>query len=90
MIKRILESELHYSLQDFPITGVVGPRQIGKTTLVKNAALSQPRVYLDLERNSDLNKLSDPELFLSLHADKTVILDEIQHKPDLFPLLRSL
>ena len=50
MIKRILESELHYSLQDFPITGVVGPRQIGKTTLVKNAALSQPRVYLDLER----------------------------------------
>ncbi|MEM9389766.1 MAG: ATP-binding protein [Bacteroidota bacterium] len=90
MIKRILEAELHYSLQEFPITGVVGPRQIGKTTLVKNTVLSQPGVYLDLERNSDLNKLSDPELFLSLHADKTVILDEIQHKPDLFPLLRSL
>ncbi|MEM1406956.1 MAG: ATP-binding protein [Bacteroidota bacterium] len=90
MIKRILEAELHYSLQEFPITGIVGPRQIGKTTLVKNTVLSQPGVYLDLERNSDLNKLSDPELFLSLHADKTVILDEIQHKPDLFPLLRSL
>ena len=90
MIERLVESELHYSIHEFPITGVVGPRQIGKTTLVKQVELSQPRIYLDLERNSDLNKLSDPELFLSAHSDKTVILDEIQHKPELFPLLRAL
>ncbi len=90
MIKRLIESELHYSTQEFPVTGVVGPRQIGKTTLVKNHLVSQPKIYLDLERTSDLNKLSDPELFLSLHTDKTVILDEIQHMPELFPLLRSL
>uniref|UniRef100_UPI00404B5BDB ATP-binding protein n=1 Tax=Fulvivirga sp. TaxID=1931237 RepID=UPI00404B5BDB len=90
MIKRFIESELHYSVREFPITGIVGPRQIGKTTLVRNAVLPQPSIYLDLERNSDLNKLNEPELFLSIHADKTVILDEIQHKPELFPLLRSL
>ncbi|MEM7109004.1 MAG: ATP-binding protein, partial [Bacteroidota bacterium] len=82
--------ELQYSLQEFPVTGVVGPRQIGKTTLVKNLDLSKPALYLDLERNSDINKLADPELFLSLHTGKTIILDEIQQKPELFPILRSL
>lgn len=90
MINRLIEPELQYSIQEFPVTGIVGPRQIGKTTLVKNLNYARPTLYLDLERNSDINKLADPELFLSLHTDKIVILDEIQHKPELFPLLRSL
>ncbi len=90
MIKRILEDSYYSSLQDFPVTGIIGPRQVGKTTLVKKGLRQNNMLYLDLERNSDLNKLTDPELFLSLHAGKTVILDEVQHLPELFPLLRSL
>ena len=90
MIDRIITKEYATSLEEFPVTGVVGPRQVGKTTLVKQWQSQHASIYLDLERNSDLNKLSDPELFLGQHTDKTVILDEVQHLPQLFPLLRSL
>ena len=90
MIKRLLEVKLARSLEEFPVTGIVGPRQVGKTTLVRQGQSGADVVYLDLERNSDLNKLQDPELFLTQVADKTVVLDEVQHLPELFPLLRSL
>lgn len=90
MIKRSIEEDYLKSLQEFPATGIIGPRQVGKTTLVKHSMSGNGMLYLDLEKNSDLNKLSDPELFLSQHNDKTVILDEIHHVPELFPLLRSL
>jgi len=64
---------------------------VGKTTLAKNHfSDTQKFVYLDLERNSDRAKLTDPELFLQSNTDKTVVLDEIQFMPELFPLLRSL
>ena len=49
-----------------------------------------PYIYLDLEKDSDLNKLNDPELFFTSIPGHTIILDEIQHKPALFPLIRSL
>ena len=90
MIKRFLEQDYVTSLEEFPVTGVVGPRQVGKTTLVKQATGQRATVYLDLERNSDIAKLRDPELFLAQQIDKTVILDEVQHLPELFPLIRSL
>jgi predicted AAA+ superfamily ATPase len=90
MIQRSIYQDFHFSLQHFPVTGIIGPRQVGKTTLVKEWQTRNDAIYLDLERTSDLNKLSDPELYLSLYADKTVILDEIQHLPELFPLIRSL
>lgn len=86
----MLESKFARSLEEFPVTGIIGPRQIGKTTLVRQWQTGKDMVYLDLERNSDLNKLQDPELFLTQVADKTVVLDEVQHLPELFPLLRSL
>ena len=90
MVNRIIVKDYATSLEEFPVTGVVGPRQVGKTTLVKQWQSQHTFIYLDLEKASDLNKLSDPELFLSQHTDKTVILDEVQHLPQLFPLLRSL
>ena len=90
MITRIIEQDYRTSLNAFPVTGIIGPRQVGKTTMVKHWKGSQDMLYLDLERNSDLNKLSDPELFLTQHINKTVILDEVQHMPELFPLLRAL
>jgi uncharacterized protein len=77
-------------LSIFPAVGLLGPRQVGKTTLVKNLKLVKDSLYLDLEKASDRAKLIDPELFLKAHADKTVILDEIQLMPELFAELRSL
>ncbi len=90
-MRRECEPVLQKDLEEAPVVALLGPRQCGKTTLAKILATS-PRgaVYLDLERPSDLRKLSDPELFLGPLADRLVILDEIQRVPDLFPVLRSL
>ncbi|MDZ7848421.1 MAG: AAA family ATPase [Owenweeksia sp.] len=91
MIKRFIQEEFEYLLQNFPAVGITGPRQVGKTTLVKNYFKGSRNFdYLDLERNSDRSKLTDPEFYLQSQGDKTVILDEIQFMPELFPLLRSL
>ena len=92
MIRRQLETALADALRKFPVVALVGARQVGKTTLAR--ALQEgafaASVYLDLERPSDLAKLEEPELYLEMHADELVILDETQRMPGLFPLLRSL
>lgn len=91
MINRKLLSIIERSLAEFPAVALLGPRQAGKTTLAKIAATRRDdSLYLDLEHPSDLAKLADPELFLSRHADKLVVLDEIQRRPELFSLLRAL
>lgn len=90
MIQRRLEADFYFSIQHFPVTGLIGPRQAGKTTLAKTAFYPAGSIYLDLEKNSDLNKIEDPELFFTEYQDKTIILDEIQHVPNLFPLIRSM
>ncbi|PZX50721.1 hypothetical protein LV84_03913 [Algoriphagus ratkowskyi] len=90
MIHRVIEKPFLKSISQFSVTGIVGPRQVGKTTLAKQLLLNTNTIYLDLEKNSDLNKLNDPELFFSQNQDKTIILDEIQHQPAIFPLLRAL
>ena len=77
-------------LSIFPAVGLLGPRQVGKTTLVKNLKLDRESIYLDLEKASDRAKLIDAELFLKENVYKTVILDEIQLMPELFSALRSL
>lgn len=92
MLQRKLTSELVHSLNNFPVTAILGPRQCGKSTLAKHI-LSEPgfeTLYLDLERPSDLQKLQDAEWFLARQKEKLVCLDEIQRKPELFPLLRSI
>lgn len=91
MIIRSLKKEIVTALAQFPVVGLIGPRQCGKTTLAKELAADfGTGFYLDLEKPSDLSRLADPELFLSQYADKLIILDEIQRLPDLFPLIRSL
>src|SRR5690606_30221064 len=90
MIVRHLRSELLARLAQFPAVALLGSRQVGKTTLARALALDKPCHYLDLERPSDLAKLSDPELYLAGLGGQLVILDEIQRLPELFPLLRSL
>ncbi len=92
MINRILASEIMESLEYFPVVSIIGPRQVGKTTLAKQimAENQKPFIYLDLESPSDLFKLNNAELFLSQHSDYLVVIDEVQHKKELYPLLRAL
>lgn len=92
MIKRLLHNQILQSLQHFPAVGLVGARQVGKTTLAKMIAEQWPEktLYLDLERPADYSALNEPELFLSRHSDKLVIIDEVQLRGNLFPVLRSL
>ncbi|MEM6397409.1 MAG: ATP-binding protein [Bacteroidota bacterium] len=92
MIPRSIASEILDSLQFFPVVGIIGPRQVGKTTLVKGLQpqIAKPTVYLDLELGSDYNKLQDAETYLSRFSDHCVIIDEVQLRPDLFALLRAL
>jgi len=95
---RYFEPAIMASLKNFPVTAVTGPRQCGKSTLVKQLVLnnkgrdntSENNVYLDLERPSDLAKLDNAEWFLARQKGKLICIDEIQRKPELFPLIRSL
>lgn len=90
MVKqRYIQSLIEEYMEIFPAVGILGPRQVGKTTLVKNLSWGKNKIYLDLEKASDRAKLSDAELFLTNHQDSTVILDEIQLMPELFAELRS-
>ncbi|HSI78179.1 MAG TPA: ATP-binding protein [Lunatimonas sp.] len=87
--ERYIQALFEEYMEIFPAVGIVGPRQVGKTTLVKNLSWANNKIYLDLEKASDRAKLSDVELFLTNHQDKTIILDEIQLMPELFAELRS-
>ena len=86
------QNELFTLLRLFPAVGILGPRQVGKTTLAKyiTGDIEKETRYLDLELQSDLHKLGDPELYLKENQDKCVIIDEIQVRGDLYPLLRAL
>jgi uncharacterized protein len=91
-LNRFVISELLELIGDRPAVALVGPRQVGKTTLAQSLAdrFVSPPIYLDLASLQDLNRLRDPELYLSERQDQLIILDEIQRMPQLFPLLRSL
>ncbi|GMV89102.1 MAG: hypothetical protein AMXMBFR81_20330 [Chthonomonas sp.] len=89
MIERKLVSRVRGSLDRFPAVALLGPRQVGKTTLARTS-LDLPHVYLDLESPSDLAKLEDAEGYLRMHAGKLVVLDEVQRKPGIFQVLRGL
>jgi predicted AAA+ superfamily ATPase len=88
---RLLENEVSVSLKSNPVTAILGSRQSGKSTLAKKILESHPdAIYLDLERPSDLEKLKDAEWFFQSNSKMLFCIDEIQRKPDLFPLIRSL
>ncbi len=68
---------------------LLGPRQVGKTTLALEIAAQRPSVYLDLERDGDRQILTEPDLYLDEQTGKLVILDEVQQLPGLFQTLRG-
>lgn len=89
MIRRHLQTIIEQRLQHYPAVALLGPRQVGKTTLAKAVAANhQGAILLDMERESDRAVLTRPELFLPLHRDRLVVLDEVQHLPALFAQLR--
>lgn len=94
MIKRHKLQTILSRLKQFPAVALLGPRQVGKTTLAGHIAqlglTGREAIYLDLEAGHDREKLADPVAYLTAHEDKLVILDEVQRSPDLFQALRGL
>lgn len=92
MIKREAQHEIIELLDEFPAVGVLGPRQIGKTTLAEEIAdsINPDPIYLDLESPTDQAKLNEAESYFELNEGKLIILDEIQRMPGLFRVLRGV
>ncbi len=89
MFFRDLKSQIAEGLENNPVVAILGPRQVGKTTLALEIA-SENSIYLDLESPKDLAKLQDAEAYFTTHQGKLIILDEVQRKPELFQVLRSI
>ncbi|MFW5782087.1 MAG: ATP-binding protein [Candidatus Muiribacteriaceae bacterium] len=95
MIKRNLENKIIESLEYFPVISILGSRQVGKTTLAKKIKKIVEKnrsdaIYLDLELPSDMNIIENAELFFENNKEKMIIIDEVQRRPDLFPVLRAI
>ena len=92
MVVRNSGIEINKLMLEFPAVAVLGPRQVGKTTLAQDLAfvLEVPYIYLDLESPIDAAKLYEPEAYFELHKGKLIILDEIQRVPELFAILRGV
>ena len=90
MFDRYITEKLQNSILRTPAVAILGPRQVGKTTLARIIGENRPSIYLDLESPQDLAKLDDPIAFFTIHSDKLIILDEIQRTPNIFMILRGL
>jgi uncharacterized protein len=90
MLKRRVASEVTHLPKQSPAVALIGPRQVGKTTLALATAEGRSSTYLDLESPADRARLTEPELYFADHADELVILDEIHRLPGLFETLRGV
>lgn len=90
MIGRRIKNRLIYLINHYPAVGLLGPRQVGKTTLALEIAALRPTVYLDLESVTDLARLADPEQYFAGHEDELVVIDEVHRVPELFQTLRGV
>ena len=90
-IERDISSILLKRLKNFPVVALLGPRQCGKSTLAHYIlkTTQDSFVYLDLEKPSDMAKLTDPERFFQVNKDSLICIDEIQRSPNLFTIIRS-
>lgn len=90
MINRRIKEKVKHALAYQAAVAIIGPRQVGKTTLALEIGGETGATYLDLEDRTDREKLSDPKLFLERYEDSLVILDEIHRVPELFQDLRGI
>ena len=90
MIERRAAQDVRLGLGRQAAVALIGPRQVGKTTLARQIAEADDNVYLDLETSTDRIRLADPVLFLQRYADRLVIIDEVHRAPELFRELRGL
>ena len=93
MLARRLQPIIEASLALLPGVVLLGPRQVGKTTLARKIAARRGKaaaIYLDLERPLDLRRLHDADAFLRAQAGKLVVIDEIHRAPELFAILRGV
>ena len=90
MIERARKAEVDRLLDGNPAVVLIGPRQVGKTTLAHRIAGERGAVYLDLERPRDAARIADVEQFCEIHADELLVLDEVHRSPGLFAPLRGI
>jgi len=90
MIGRRLETEIAAALKRSPAVALVGPRQVGKTTIAINISKETSAIYLDLEDRLDLNKVKDIVTFHDNNNEKLIILDEVQRLPEIFAQIRGI
>jgi len=92
IIRTIYLEKIKKYLQVQPVCAILGARQVGKTTLARQFAVqhNQKVEFFDLENPTHLKSLETPLLTLSKYADYLIVIDEIQRRPDLFPILRVL
>lgn len=92
MLTRTIQSSIEKRLMQFPAIAILGPRQVGKTTLAKQLAKASDSefLYIDVENPLDEAKLADSYTYLSRYKESTVIVDEIQLMPSLFSVMRPL
>ena len=90
MFDRLASPRIARALARSPAVALLGPRQVGKTTLARGAAAARPgSTYLDLETAADLARLADPARFFAARRDRLVVLDEVQNAPGVFAELRA-
>jgi hypothetical protein len=90
MLTRIITDEVKQALKRQAAVALIGPRQVGKTTLALEIGQELGALYLDLENRDDRERLKDPVLFFESQEDRLVILDEIHRTPELFESLRGV
>ena len=90
MIQRLAYNEIQAALSRQAAVALIGPRQVGKTTLALEVAATTDSLYLDLESRKDRARLDDPISFLTSNEDKLIVLDEIHRLPEIFQELRGL
>src|ERR1700748_122442 len=90
MIKRRLESYITEALKRSPSVALLGPRQVGKTTIALNISETTPAIYLDLENSTDREKVRDVAAFHAQNREKLIIMDEVQRLPEVFAPLRGI
>lgn len=92
MIERFIQGQIASLLRTFPAVALLGPRQVGKTTLTRELIRNSldDVVYFDLENDDDIARMENPAFLFEQYPEACIVLDEIQRMPDLFRQLRPI